>query len=163
MSTTGGTVMSNPLTVTAPEGLPFIEFEREFDAPPAAVLHAHADPQLVQQWMGPNGYAMTIDTWDFTSHGRYRYVHHAPDGDYAFRGTFHTVRSDFLVQTFEYEGVPDVVAVETVALEPIDGGARTLLRGHSTYPSVEARDGMVGAGMERGMSEGYERLDGLLA
>jgi hypothetical protein len=31
------------------------------------------------------------------------------------------------------------------------------------YPSVEARDGMVASGMERGMSEGYERLDEILA
>lgn len=163
MSTTGGTTMSNPLTVSTPEGLPFIEFEREFDAPPAAVLRAHADPELVRQWMGPDGYTMTIDAWDFTSQGRYRFVHHAPDGDYAFRGTFHTVRPDLLVQTFEFEGMPDVVSIETLALEPIDGGTRTRVRGHSTYPSVESRDGMVASGMERGMSEGYDRLDGLLA
>lgn len=153
--------MSNALSVTAPTGLPFIEFEREFDAPPEAVLRAHADPELVQQWMGPDGYRMTIEAWDFVSQGRYRYVHHAPQGDFAFRGTFHTVRPDLLIQTFEFEGMPDVVAIETVALEALDGG-RTRLSGHSTYPSVEARDGMVASGMERGMSEGYVRLDGLI-
>ena len=43
------------------------------------------------------------------------------------------------------------------------GGRRTRLRGHSVYPTVEARDGMVSSNMESGMSEGYERLDELLA
>jgi hypothetical protein len=33
---------------------------------------------------------------------------------------------------------------------------------HSVYLSVEDRDGMVQAGMERGVNEGYERLDELL-
>jgi len=35
--------MTNPLTVNAPEGLPFVDFEREFDAPVAAVFRAHQD------------------------------------------------------------------------------------------------------------------------
>jgi uncharacterized protein YndB with AHSA1/START domain len=42
------------------------------------------------------------------------------------------------------------------------GGGRTRLRGHSVFPSLEARDGMVSSGMEQGMGEGYERLDELL-
>ena len=42
------------------------------------------------------------------------------------------------------------------------GDGRTRLRGWSTYPSVEARDGMVACGMEGGMREGYERLDAIL-
>ena len=33
---------------------------------------------------------------------------------------------------------------------------------HSVYLSVEDRDGMVQAGMEKGVNEGYERLDELL-
>ena len=38
--------MSNALKVTAPEGLPFVDFEREFDAPVSAVFNAHRDPAL---------------------------------------------------------------------------------------------------------------------
>jgi peptide/nickel transport system substrate-binding protein/oligopeptide transport system substrate-binding protein len=54
------TTTSNPVTITAPEGLPFIDIEREFDAPVAAVFNAHRDPELVRQWLGPDGYEMTI-------------------------------------------------------------------------------------------------------
>lgn len=151
------------LTVTAPEGLPFIDWEREFDAPVAAVFRAHTDPERVRQWLGPHGYEMAIGEWQATDGGRWSYVHtDGRGGEFAFRGTFHTVReNELLVQTFEFLGVPDVVSVESVRFE--DLGGRTRLVGHSVYPTVEARDGMVGSGMERGMGEGYERLDALLA
>lgn len=158
------TTTTNPVTVNAPEGLPFIEIIREFDAPVEAVFRAHRDPELVTQWLGPRGYEMDIERWDFTTQGGYRYVHRNPDGEeYAFNGTFHTVRdNEFAVQTFEFEGVPDVVAIETITFEDL-GDGRTRLRGWSTYPSVEARDGMVASGMEGGLREGYERLDAVLS
>ena len=156
--------MTNPVTINAPEGLPFIEVVREFDAPVETVFRAHREPELVRQWLGPNGYEMDIERWDFTTQGGYRYVHRNPEGEeYAFNGTFHTVRdNEFAVQTFEFEGMPDVVAVESMTFEDL-GDGRTRLRGWSTYPSVEARDGMVASGMETGLREGYERLDALVA
>ncbi|GAA1525343.1 uncharacterized protein YndB with AHSA1/START domain [Agromyces terreus] len=158
------TTTTNPVTITAPEGLPFIEIEREFDAPVAALFNAHRDPELVKQWLGPNGYEMQIERWDFVPQGGYRYVHVDPSGEaYAFNGTFHTVReNEFAIQTFEFEGYPDVVAIEAMTFEDL-GGGRTRLRIHSTYPSVEARDGMVASNMEQGLTEGYGRLDALVA
>ncbi|MCY1383595.1 hypothetical protein D9M69_717380 [compost metagenome] len=43
------------------------------------------------------------------------------------------------------------------------GNGRTRLSGHSVYPSLEARDGMIESNMERGVVEGYERLDKIVA
>ena len=154
--------MSNPVTITAPEGLPFIEIEREFDAPVEAVFRAHQDPELFRQWCGPHGYEMTLEQYDFRTGGRYRYVHGVGGEQYAFNGVFHVVReNEFAVQTFEFEGVPDVVAIESMTFERLEGG-RSRLRGRSVYPSLEARDGMVQSGMEQGVTEGYERLDALV-
>jgi uncharacterized protein YndB with AHSA1/START domain len=156
--------MSNPLKVEAPEGVPFIEFEREFDAPVEAVFRAHQEPDLIKQWLGPRGYEMEIDSYEFKTGGRYRYVQRNPQGEeYAFNGVFHVVReNEFAIQTFEFEAFPDVVSIESLSFDDL-GGGRTRLRGHATYPSMEARDGMVAGGMEGGMTEGYERLDEVLA
>jgi uncharacterized protein YndB with AHSA1/START domain len=156
--------MTNPVSITAPEGLPFIDIEREFDAPVSAVFNAHRDPALVKQWLGPQGYEMEIERWDFVPQGGYRYVHTDAQGEaFAFNGTFHSVReNEFAIQTFEFEGFPDVVAIESIAFDDL-GNGRTRLRIHSVYPTVEARDGMVASGMETGLREGYERLDGLVA
>lgn len=156
--------MSNALHVTAPEGQPSLEFVREVDAPVEAVFAAHRDPDLLARWLGPHGYEMVVTEYDYRSGGRYRYVHRGPTGDeFAFHGCFHTVRDgDLAVQTFEFEGAPDHVSLDTMRFEPLEGG-RTRLRGLSVFQSVAARDAMVASGMERGMREGYERLDDLLA
>jgi uncharacterized protein YndB with AHSA1/START domain len=155
--------MTNSLKVTAPEGLPFIEFEREFEAPVSAVFKAHQDPDLIKQWLGPDGYEMDIDTHDFTTGGRFRFIHRNPQGEeFAFNGVYHVVReNEFAIQTFEFEGFPDVVSIESLTFEDL-GDGRTRLKGHSTYPSLESRDGMVASGMEGGMTEGYNRLDQIL-
>jgi uncharacterized protein YndB with AHSA1/START domain len=54
------------------------------------------------------------------------------------------------------------VSIESLTFEDL-GEGRSRVRGHATYPSLEARDGMVSSGMESGMTEGFERLDKVLA
>lgn len=153
----------NPVNIEAPEGVPFIYITREFEAPIAAVYRAHVEPELVKQWLGPRGYEMEIDEFDGRTGGRYRYIHRDPSGEeYVFNGVFHVVRdNELIIQTFEYEGFPGVVSIESLRFEEA-GPGRTRLVGHSTYPSVEARDGMVSSGMEKGVVQGYEQLDALL-
>lgn len=151
------------LIVTAPEGLPFVDIEREFDAPVGAVFRAFTDQELFRQWVGPHGYDMTIGEWQASDGGRWSYAQSdGRGGEFAFRGTFHTVReNEVIIQTFEYLGMPDVVTVESMRFE--DLGGRTRIVAHSVFPSIEARDGMVRSGMEDGVREGYEKLDALLA
>ena len=155
---------TNPLTITVPDGVPFIDIVREFDAPVEAVYNAYREPDLIKQWLGPNGYEMDIDHYELRTGGGYRYIHRDPQGaEYVFNGVFHVVReNDFIIQTFEFEGFPDVVSIESMRFEDL-GGGRSRVVGHAVYPSQEARDGMAASGMERGVSEGYERLDALLA
>ena len=155
--------MSNPLNLTVPAGLPFIDFEREFDFPVADVFRAHKDPALITQWLGPRRMKMEINHFDFRTGGSYSYRHTGPDGvPYEFSGVYHTVReNEFAIQTFEFGGYPDVVSIEFLTFEDL-GNGRSSVRGHSVYPTLEARDGMAQSGMEGGMTEGYERLDELL-
>lgn len=153
----------NAVTITAPEGLPFVDIQREFEAPVEAVYTAHADPDLVARWLGPDGLEMDIEEWDLRSGGRYRYVHRDASAAYGFTGMFHVARpGEIIIQTFEFDGWPDVVSIETLRFERLDGD-RTRLSIHAVYPSLEARDGMVASGQAVGVTEGYARLDGVLA
>ena len=156
--------MSNSLKLSVPEGVPFIDYEREFDFPVTDVFRAHKDPDLLIQWLGPRGMRMKINHFDFRTGGSYSYIHTGQDGvDYEFSGVFHTVReNEFAVQTFEFGGYPDVVSLEFLTFEDL-GDGRSRVHGHSVYPTLEARDGMAQSGMESGMTEGYERLDELLS
>ena len=156
--------MTNALRLDIPAGVPWIDFSREFDAPVEAVFRAHQDPDLVKQWLGPHGYEMEVEKWDFVSGGGYCYIHRGPDGgEYAFRGTFHTIRdNDLAIQTFEFEGAPDEVAIEFMRFVDL-GDGRCRLEGRSVGRTVEGRDAMVESGMEQGMAQGYDRLDAIAA
>lgn len=152
----------NPTTVNADPGSPFIDVVRDFAATPAEVFRASTDPSLVARWLGPREMEMIIQEYDARSGGAYRYVHRDRSGsEYRFRGVFHTVAPHSrIIQTFEYEGAPDVVSVESFTYE--DLGDRTRLRTHSVFPSVEARDTALANGMERGILESMDRLEELL-
>jgi uncharacterized protein YndB with AHSA1/START domain len=149
--------------ITADPGVPFIDIEREFDAPRELIYRAHVDPELIVQWMGPRGYEMVVDAWEARNGGAWRYTHRDGDGnEYGFHGVFHGPASpDVMVQTFEFEGAPGHVSLGTVSMEERDDRTRVLV--HSVYQSVEDRDAVIASGMERGMSEGYQRLDELAA
>jgi uncharacterized protein YndB with AHSA1/START domain len=149
--------------ISAPAGVPFVDITREFDAPLDLVHRAWTDPDLVKQWLGPRKYEMVIERWEPRAGGAYRYIHRDEAGnEFGFRGVFHSADPDNMVQTFEFEGVPGHVSLDRVQLEDL-GGGRTRARLHSVYQSLEDRDGMVQAGMGDGVTEGFERLDELLA
>jgi uncharacterized protein YndB with AHSA1/START domain len=154
---------TNPTTITAPVGLPFIEVVRDFDAPPALVFRASTDPELVVQWLGPYDMAMEIVNYDAVAGGSYRYIHRHPErGEHAFHGVFHSVVQDeLIIQTFEYEGAPGQVSLDSYTFSEIDGG-RTRVVTRSILPSVEARDAALASGMERGINDSMNRLDDLL-
>jgi hypothetical protein len=69
-----------------------------------------------------------------------------------------------MIQTFEFDGLPESghVILDTMKLESLPGN-RTRISIQSVYQSVEDRDGMIQSGMEKGVNEGYERLDEILA
>ena len=156
------TITHHPVTVSAPEGLPWVDIEREFDAPPEQVFRAHIDPDLVARWMGPHDLTNEIDHWDARDGGSWRYVARRGDEEYWFRGCFHQiVPGERIVQTFTYEGFPEGVSLEILELEAL-GGGRCRLRARSVTNSVEGRDAFVASGMESGVAAGYEKLDDLL-
>jgi uncharacterized protein YndB with AHSA1/START domain len=148
--------------ISAPDGVPYIDTEREFDAPKELVHRAFLEPELIVQWLGPRKYRMTLDTWDPRPGGAYRYIHANDESSWAFHGVFHSLAVDNMVQTFEFEGYPGHVSLDQIVIEDI-GDGRSRVRGHSVYQSVADRDGMVENGMGDGVEDGYNRLDELLA
>ncbi|MCM3870352.1 MAG: SRPBCC family protein [Pyrinomonadaceae bacterium] len=158
--------MANNTTITAEPGRQEVFITREFDAPRELVFKAHTDPELYVQWLGPREITMTLDKFEPRDGGSYRYIHTDPDGnDYAFHGVNHEVLApERIISTFEFEGLPEKgnVILETIRFEALPGN-RTRLTGQSVFQSVAARDGMLRSGMERGVNDGYERLDEIFA
>jgi uncharacterized protein YndB with AHSA1/START domain len=134
-----------------------------FDAPRQLVFQAYTDPQMIPNWWGPRELTTLVERLEPETGGIWRFVQHDPAGNvHAFHGVFHEVSaSQRIVRTFEYEGTPGRVLLETVTFEEVDG--RTNLTTQSVFQSIADRDQMVAAGMERGVVDSMERLAELIA
>ena len=153
---------SSALTVTTPSEREIV-MTREFDAPRDLVFEAHTSCEHMTRWWGPRKYEFASCEIDFRPGGKWRVVHRGPDGDeHAFRGEYREiVPPERIVWTFEYEGFPGQISVETLRLEERD--RKTTLTATAVYDTVEARDAMLQSGMEEGARETMDRLDEYLA
>ena len=139
-----------------------IRVEREFAAPRTRVWQAYTDPDLLAQWWG-RGNKLTIERMEVERGGHWRIVEHGPEGDNGFEGRYREVSPpERIVQTFEWDGMPGHVIVETAEFTDL-GDGRTRVTTTSLFHTTEERDGMLGSGMEVGLNESYAALDALLA
>ncbi|HEX3102047.1 MAG TPA: SRPBCC family protein [Pyrinomonadaceae bacterium] len=157
--------MANKTEIIAEEGKQELFIIREFEAPRELVFRAYTEAELYEQWVGPNDLTMTIEKMDAFDGGSYRFLHERDGHVYAFHGVYHEILApERIIGTFEFDGLPEKghVIMGTTKFEDL-GGGRSRLVHQSVFQSVNDRDGMVQSGMERGVSEGYDKLDGLLA
>lgn len=156
--------MANTTKVTAEPNKQELFITREFDTPRELVFRAHTDPDQYVQWVGPNDLEMTIQKLDAFDGGTFEFTHKRDGQAYRFFGSYHEVLApERIIGTFEFDGLPErghVIMGKTTFEELPDNRCRLVHQ--SVFFSVEDRDGMVRSGMERGVSEGYDKLDSLL-
>jgi uncharacterized protein YndB with AHSA1/START domain len=150
------------LKVIAEPGSHAIHMSREFAAPRALVFKTFTDPALIPQWWGPSSVTTVVDRMEVKKGGVWRYLQRDAEGnEYGFHGVYHEIASpDRLVYTFEFEGMPGHVLLETITFEEQDG--RTTMIDLAVYQSVEDRDAMIQSGMESGAAESWDRFEALL-
>jgi len=157
--------MPNKTEIIAEPGKQELFIKREFDAPRELVFRAYVDREIYVKWVGPRDLTMTIDKWEPYAGGSYKFTHERNGHKYGFLGVYHeVVEPERIIGTFEFDGLPERghVILGTTKFEELPDG-RTRLVHQSVFQSVEDRDGMIASGMERGVSEGYEKLDAWLA
>lgn len=153
--------MKNKLVVSLPSDTEILQ-TRVFDAPPDLVYKAFTDPTLIPKWWGPRGVTTEVDVMDVRVGGKWRYIQHGADGDFAFRGEYREiVPGKKVVGTFEFEPLAGHISVEHTTYEAEGSGTR--LTTLSKFSSKEDRDGMLQSGMEKGAGETLDRFEELLA
>jgi uncharacterized protein YndB with AHSA1/START domain len=156
--------MSNKTTVTAEPGKQELFIIREFEAPRELVFRAYTEADLYEKWVGPNDLTMTVEKMDAFAGGSYRFLHERDGHVYAFHGVYHEVMApERIIGTFEFDGLPETghVIMGTTKFEDL-GSGRSRIVHQSVFQSVNDRDGMIQSGMERGVVDGYNKLDSLL-
>ena len=149
--------------IIAEPAVPQLVVTSEFAAPRDLLFRAYTDPELLVQWLGPRGLTLTVDHFDPQHGGTWRYIGADADGrKYSFRGVFHGTPSPAgIIQTFEFEGMPDHVCLETVTFT--ERGDTTLVTQNIAYQSAQDRDRVLQYDMGEDINESIERLEELLA
>jgi uncharacterized protein YndB with AHSA1/START domain len=139
-----------------------VRIERIFDATRDRVWRAFTQPELVAQWWG-RGHKLVIERMEVERGGHWRYVEHTPDGQvHGFEGRYREVTpQERIVRTFEWDGMPAYVAIESTTFEDL-GDGRTRIVSTSLFHTPEELNGMMSSGMEGGLNESYMALDRLL-
>jgi uncharacterized protein YndB with AHSA1/START domain len=137
---------------------------RIFDAPRKLVFRAHTDPDLIPQWWGLRGNTTIVEKMDVRPGSTWRFIQRDAEGnEFAFNGEYReVVPPERLVNTFEFEGTPGHIILDTSIFEELPDGS-TKLTATSLFETVGDRDGMLNSGMESGSNESWDRLVELLA
>lgn len=150
------------LDVVVPPGKQEIIITRIFAAPRALVFEAFTNPALIPRWWGPRVMSTTVDKMEVRPGGIWRFLNREASGaEHGFHGVYHdAVAPERLIYTFEWEGLPGHVLLETVTFEEHRG--QTRVTDTSVFQTLEDRDGMVANGMEGGATESMDRMAELL-
>jgi uncharacterized protein YndB with AHSA1/START domain len=157
--------MANKTEIKAEPGKQELFIIREFEAPRELVFRAYTEADLYEKWVGPKDLKMWVEEMNAVAGGSFRFVHERGGHKYTFFGVYHDVtRPERIIGTFEFDGLPEPghVIMGTTKFEELPGGRSRIVH-QSVFQSVNDRDGMVASGMERGVTDGYEKLDSLLA
>ena len=147
-------------TLTLPSDREF-RLQRIFNAPRDRVWQAMTTPELLAQWWG-RGNKLVIEKFDFQRGGHWRFVEHSDEGVHGFEGRFREITPiERMVMTFEWDGMPGHVIIQTIVLEDL-GDGRTRLVDLALFHTAEERDGMLHSGMEGGANASYAALDRVL-
>jgi uncharacterized protein YndB with AHSA1/START domain len=151
------------LTVTTPSDRE-IRMTRNFNAPRYLVFECLTTPALLQRWLlGPPGWELQVPVWDLRVGGRFRWVWTRAGGqEMGMNGEFREIRPpERLAHTelFDEDWTQGEALVTTVLTEQ---EGRTTLEMTILYQARDARDAVLKSGMERGVSDSYDRLDDVL-
>lgn len=140
-----------------------IVITRVVDAPRRLVFEVYTNPEHLPHWMlGPQGWTMPICEIDLRVGGAWHFVWRRADGtELAMRGVYQEIMPpERLVSTESWgDGWPETL--NTLVLSEEHG--RTTITQRVRYSSKEVRDAALKTGMQKGMSETFDRLATYLA
>ncbi|HEY3829475.1 MAG TPA: SRPBCC domain-containing protein [Solirubrobacteraceae bacterium] len=133
--------------------------ERHYDAAPARVFAAFADPAAKARWFGPS--ADVERTLDFAVGGHERFTVDGGGASYTYDARYEEIVPDTRIvyaYTLDRDETRMSVSVATVEVEPAGAGTRLMLTEQGVF--LDGAD--TPAEREHGTREMLEKLDGVL-
>ena len=146
--------------INAEDGKHDLTITREFDLPLELLFKAHAEAELIEQWMGNK-----VMKFESEKHGGYQYEIKDPQGNILFRanGVFHEfILNEKIIRTFEMENTPFPVQLEFFEFEKLTEETSKLTM-HIIYKSVADRDQMLKLPFAQGINMAHNRLQEIVS
>jgi len=141
--------------VKAEDGKQDLVITREFDLPVKLLFKAHAEPNLVEQWMGTK--ALKLES---KKHGSYQLETTDSNGNVVFKanGVIHEFTANRkITRTFEMDNAPFGVQLEILEFEKLTDNA-SKINMHVIYESVALRDQVLKLPFAQGINMAHNRL-----
>jgi len=157
--------MERKTRITAEDGKQEITIAREFELPLELLFKAHAEPDIVEQWMS-NEYTTTkLLKMESKKHGGWQLESKDGKGNVVFRanGVIHEfVPNKKITRTFEMENTPFGVQLEVYEFEQLTDDTSKLSM-HVIYESVAQRDQILKLPFAQGINMAHNRLQEILS
>lgn len=147
--------MEKKTIIDAEDGKQDLLITREFDLPLELLFRAHAEADILQQWMGTK-----VLKLENKKHGGYEFETSDPAGNVVFRanGTIHDFApNERITRTFEMENTPFPVQLEFLEFSSLSD-EKSKLTMHIVYRSAEDRDNMLKLPFKQGINMAHDRL-----
>ena len=147
--------MEQKTKISAENGKQDLVITREFDLPLELLFKAHAEPEIVEQWMGTK-----VLKLECKPHGGWQFETSNPQGKVVFRanGVFHEfIPNQKITRTFEMENAPFGVQLEFLEFEKLTDDTSRLTM-HVVYKSGALRDQMLKLPFAQGLNMAHDRL-----
>ncbi len=150
--------------VHAEDGKQELTITREFDLPVELLFRAHAEPEIIEQWMS-NPYATSkMLKFEAKKHGSYQQESKDANGNVVFKanGTFHEfIPNKKITRTFEIENFPLGVQLEVITFEKLTDDTSKLTI-HTIYESGALRDQQLKMPFAQGLSMAHDRMQEIM-
>jgi uncharacterized protein YndB with AHSA1/START domain len=153
--------MERKTKVTAEEGKQDITITREFDLPVELLFRAHAEPDIIEQWMSNPYSTARVLKFESKKHGSYQMESTDAQGNVVFRsnGVIHEfIVNQQITRTFEMENAPYGVQLEIYGFEPLTEKT-SKLNMHFIYESAALRDQLLKLPFAQGLNMAHNRLE----
>ncbi len=138
---------------------------REFDLPVELLFKAHAEAELLEQWMS-NPYATAkMLKFEARKHGSYQGESTDANGKVVFRsnGVFHEfIPNKKIIRTFEMESMPMGVQLEIYDFEKLTDNTSKLTM-HTIFESVALRDQLLKMPFAQGLNMAHDRIQEVMS
>lgn len=152
--------MKQKTKITAEDGKQDMLITREFDLPLELLFRAHAEPDIIEQWMSTK-----VLKFENKKHGSWQYEKSDDQGNVVFsaNGVFHEfIPNQKITRTFEMTNAPFDVQLEFLEFEQLTDDTSKLTM-HIIYRSIALRDQMLKLPFAQGLNMAHNLLQDIVS